>query len=91
MEKEMTNALMSDIHKRDQELRSRMFETMMEAFFKRWAPADKYDATRFHSELSMIVRQVYTDAQAPLLTQITQLISVMPMYPLNSIKPPESK
>lgn len=80
---------------RDNELRKRMFETMMEAFVRRWQPpivgsADQGlagDNAQFHGELHSLIRQVYADAQAPLLEQMTKLISVMPMYPLVARKP----
>lgn len=90
----MTNALMADIRKRDEEMHSRMFETMMEAFIKRWAPEvcgglpeqERMEIAQFHAELHMLIRQVYTDAQAPLLAQYIKLVSGMSMYPPSPAK-----
>jgi hypothetical protein len=59
-----------------------IFEAMMEAFFKRWAPHNDYDKATFHAELSSLIRRVYIDAQEPLAKHITAMISAMPMPPL---------
>lgn len=59
-----------------------IFEAMMEDFFKRWAPDDKYEMARFHVELSSLIRRVYIDAQEPLTKQIMVMMQSMPMPPL---------
>jgi len=56
---------------------ARIFELGMEQFWKRWAPDDKYEAARFHAELSSLVRQVYHDAQNPMIEQISAMLSAM--------------
>ena len=60
----------------------RIFEAMMEAFFKRWAPDDKYEMAQFHAELASLIRRVYIDAQEPLTKQLTAVLSTMPMTPM---------
>jgi hypothetical protein len=58
-----------------------MFERMMESFLKRWEPQHQEDRYAFHVELHSLIRQVYRDAQEPLIDQITKMMSAMPMFP----------
>jgi hypothetical protein len=58
------------------EARDRMiFEQLMESFVKRWAPDDKYEIAQFDSELHSLIRQVYQDAQKPLLLHLEKIMS----------------
>jgi hypothetical protein len=64
---------------------ARILELRMEKFCKDWAPDDRYEASRFHSELLSIVRQIYAEAQAPLLKYLNAVVAAMPLFP-----PPKS-
>ena len=59
----------------------RIFVMQMEQFWKRWAPDDKYEASQFHAELSMLVRQTVREAQEPLLDQISKMAGAFPLFP----------
>lgn len=61
---------------------ARIFELQMEQFWKNWAPDDKYEAARFQAELSSLVRQIYREAQDPLLKQMMALMATMPTLPI---------
>lgn len=78
-----------DMMKMDKERQARMFEAMIEAFLKEWMPEDHYMAIDFERQFHMLVRQIYRDAQEPLLEHITKLASAMPMFP-QSIGPNRS-
>ena len=65
----------------------RMLELYMEQFWKRWAPDDKYEAAQFHAELHSLVRQIYRDAQEPLIKQWTAVIAAMPLFPTTTVIP----
>jgi hypothetical protein len=81
MEKNMVTATQQS-ENADREPRDAMiFERMMEDFFKRWSPDDKYEGAQFHAQLSSLIRRVYMDAQAPLMKQIEVMIRAMPMTP----------
>lgn len=73
----MTTAI--DTAKRDETRQREMFQFMIESFVKRWAPANIHDAGQFHAEFHAIVRQIYRDAQEPLLSYITELAIPLPM------------
>lgn len=70
-----------DMIKLDQERQTRMFERMMETFLKEWMPEDHYMAIDFERDFHMLVRQIYRDAQEPLLDHITKLALSIPMFP----------
>lgn len=57
------------------ERKQQIFQQQMEAFYKRWEPRDRYDAAQFNTELMMLVRQIYADAQEPLLKHMTSIVS----------------
>lgn len=63
----------------DKERQTRIFEQMIEAFLKEWMPEDHYMAIDFERQFHMLVRQIYRDAQEPLLDRITALASAMTM------------
>lgn len=64
---------------RDDETRQRrMFEDMIEHFTKTYRPQDRYEAAEFDRMLFTLVRQIYRDAQQPLLDQITKMAMAMP-------------
>lgn len=64
---------------RDEERERMIFEHMVEAFTKTYRPKDPYDAAEFDRLLFSIVRQIYRDAQQPLLDQITKIMMAMPL------------
>lgn len=57
----------------DGERRKRAFEYQMESFLNQWKPGDRREASEFEAQLISLVRQIYTDAQAPILEQFTRL------------------
>lgn len=82
---------MVDHEKRREDLDRRMFEQMAESFFKKWSPqGDNYQIARFHAEFYSLVRQIYRDAQEPVLKQMTQVMSAMPMFPLMPQRLPDT-
>lgn len=75
---------------RMQEVRDRAgFQYMMEAFFTRWSPADRYEASMFNADLMSLVRQIHIDATTPLTTQLTEVFSRLPLASLIAGKPVE--
>ena len=52
----------------------RVFEVMLEAFIRRYRPADPLEGAQFDMAVHTLVRNIYRDAQAPLLGQITRMI-----------------
>lgn len=64
------------------ELDERVFEQRLRNFIETWKPEDRFDASDFEAQLVMLVRQIYTDAQAPLMDHISKLVSTMPLYPI---------
>lgn len=81
----MTTALESAMQRDRESLNRRMFEQMAEQFFRKWAPADKSDASEFNAEFYSLVRQIYMDAQEPVFKQLNALISSMPVFPFNLV------
>lgn len=71
----MTTATDSIMKGRDEHLNKLIFERMMESFIKRWAPDDKYAIAQFDSELHALIRQVYRDAQDPILIHLEKIMS----------------
>lgn len=69
----------TDMNKERQDM---VFERMMEAFVKRYAPDDLPEAAQFHAELHSLVRQIYRDAQEPLLNYITKITESMTTVPI---------
>lgn len=78
----MNTATAIDTKRHEEELNRRMFEQMIEQFTKRYRPSDSYDAAEFDSALFSLVRQIYRDAQQPLLDQITKIAMCAPIFPL---------
>lgn len=70
---------MADNERRRDELNERMLEARIKAFIANYRPKEGPEQTDFEGDLMMLVRQIYADAQAPLLKNITQMFSVMPM------------
>lgn len=70
---------------RDQDQRDQrdqcILHNCMEAFWKRWAPDDRREAAEFQADLHNIVRQVYREAQAPVLKQLGVVASALPLWP----------
>ena len=57
----------------------RDFEYQMESFLNQWKPTDRFEASQFEAQLFSLVRQIYADAQAPILKQFDHLIMSMPI------------
>ena len=66
----------SAIESQQKERELRQFEIMVEGFLQRWKPDDRYEASRFEAEMFSIVRQIYVDAQAPVLDHLTHAYPV---------------
>ena len=73
---------LAEMEKHQVERDARIFELQMEQFWKNWAPDDKYEAARFNAELSLLVRQIYREAQEPLHKQMTAMLSLLPTFPI---------
>jgi hypothetical protein len=58
-----------------------IFEQMMEQFWRRYAPDDKHEASRFAADLHSLVRQIYREAQEPAFKQLDTLIRALPIAP----------
>ena len=82
-------AAMSEQDKQDRE--RRLFEYMIEAFVQAWAPQDRYERSQFDTQLHSLVRQIYADAQQPVLEQLGKIgmYSPLPVFPHVPI--PEAK
>jgi hypothetical protein len=63
------------------EREKRAFELEMEVFFGRWAPEGPYERAQFEAQLFSLVRQIYRDAQEPLLEQLGKISSHVAMLP----------
>ena len=74
-----TTALMADHEKRAADINERMLDARIKAFIANYRPEDPVERTDFEGDLLMLVRQIYADAQAPLLKHITQMVSAMPV------------
>lgn len=56
-----------------------VFEHRIEDFLKKYAPSDPWLRGEFDRDLLFIVRQIFEEAQAPILKQLTQVINALPM------------
>ena len=60
-------------------MRKRGFELRMEHFINEWAPEDdRFSRAAFETELIALVREIYADAQAPLLDHLSKITMAMP-------------
>lgn len=75
----MTTATDATIKQADEARQRAMFEHMIEDFIKRWKPSEPYDQHQFEAQLFSIVRQIYRDAQQPVLDQLTKIAMSVPM------------
>lgn len=67
---------------RDRDLDERSLHQRMEWFFKKHAPADKYEAAEFHADLVMVLQAVHRDASRETHALLTNALRVMPpMFP----------
>ncbi len=74
----MKTATQVGLEQRAESDRRRAFEYQMESFLNQWKPADSYEASEFSAQLISLVRQIYTDAQRPVLDQFTKLAMSLP-------------
>jgi hypothetical protein len=72
-----TLASLQDQHK--PELRRRMFEDMIVSFVKTYAPQSRRENAEFHRDLHSLIRQVYADAQEPVMKHLEMIIRSLPM------------
>jgi hypothetical protein len=72
-------ALMANHDARMKELRERDLERRIRLFTDAWKPEDRRSASDFEAQLIMLVRQIYADAQEPLLKHIGDICRAMPM------------
>lgn len=63
----------------ERESEKRGFELRVESFLRQWAPDDLRERAEFEMQLISLVRQIYTDAQAPVLDHFTKLAMSIPM------------
>lgn len=54
----------------------------LEWFFETYAPVEPEKRHRFNADFSMLVRQIYQDAQAPLIKQMSAALALVPPLPL---------
>lgn len=66
------------IKSREGEHRKMAFEYGIESFLNQWKPQDRREASQFEAQLHSLVRQIYIDAQAPILDRFTQLAMLIP-------------
>lgn len=62
------------IQQRDKDRQERIFQIRLEEFFRNYTPEDPREAAQFNTDLMMLVRQLYADAQEPLLKHITAML-----------------
>lgn len=70
------------IERDEKQIRKRMFEHMLEGFINHWAPADLRARAEFETQIVSLVRQVYDDAQAPVLDRLLAVYERLPMTTL---------
>lgn len=66
-------------------------DSMIRRFAKNWAPEDRDDRTEFETDLFSLVRQIYRDAQEPLVKQMAAAMALVPFPPLPIPKKPEPR
>ena len=79
-----TEAIKADASER----RKRTFEYQIEGFLNQWKPQDRYEASQFEAQLISLVRQIYADAQEPVLDHLTKIAMAMPL-PFGMTSKPE--
>jgi hypothetical protein len=62
--------------------RKMVFEYQIESFLNQWKPQDRYEASQFESQLISLIRQVYTDAQEPIMAHFTKVVMALPVMPI---------
>ena len=67
------------IKTREDARRKMAFEYQIESFLNQWKPQDRYEASQFEAQLNSLVRQIYVDAQQPILDRFTKLAMSVPM------------
>jgi hypothetical protein len=66
------------VARHDEDHQRATFEHMVESFSKNYRPVNPNEAYYFDRDFYSLVRQIYRDAQQPLLDQLTKIISVLP-------------
>lgn len=75
----MNTATAIGMMERETEMRKRGFELQLESFMRQWGPDDPRERAEFEMQFVSLVRQIYTDAQAPILDRFTKLAMSIPM------------
>jgi hypothetical protein len=79
------------IAENDKKRNTAIFEQQVEDFFRRFAPEDRSERVQFELSLFSLVRQIYADAQEPLLKQLTATIGAMATVQTPVIFPPDPR
>jgi|HubBroStandDraft_4_1064222.scaffolds.fasta_scaffold00027_56 hypothetical protein len=74
------NTVELEMAKRKDEIDRRIMDAMVEDFYKRWCPGGA-DDSRFATDLHMLVRQIYREAQEPAFKQLEIFIRALPIVP----------
>jgi hypothetical protein len=75
---------------RDRDMDERALHQRMEWFFKKHAPADRYEAAEFQADLLMVIQAVHRDASRHTHELLAKALSAMPM-PATFMPVPEKK
>lgn len=67
------DAMSSFINQEMEKESQRRFEAFANVFFHKWQPKDPLEAQRFSAEFFSLVRQIFIDAQQPLIEQMSAL------------------
>ena len=80
MTKEKQKAI--DSRQWDKDLSDRTMQARLEHFHELWMPEDREMASRFASDLHMLVRSIYAEAAEPANKQLLAFVRAMPSQPL---------
>ncbi len=68
--------------KEEAQLKSQLYERMIEEFLLKWAPEDRYQSAKFNAELVCIIRQLFIDVQGPMQDAYFNAAMVKPQAPI---------
>ncbi len=72
------SATMINMKAMEKELSDSIMQRRIESFCEDWQPKDPQHIGRFVADLHMLVKSIYVEAQEPLLSQYTKMISLIP-------------
>lgn len=70
-------------------IEDRILHDRMEWFFKKYAPADKYEAAEFHADLMMVVQAVHRDASRHTHDLLTRALTASMAAPPHLVRVPD--